>query len=156
MKRMPNSTSDLLILILGATLTTIVGVASYFAVKWIERVDKLLEVMSADISKVSEQVLKIMITGGIRPEELKRELEIQVAKLRKNPPNDEKLDRIEREVREVYETVHGRVIPILDSQKETFGRVLVIEGNQQAYEKKLVTMYEVITQLLKARKSDPK
>lgn len=153
---MPDSTNETLILILGATLTTVVGVASYFAVKWIERVDKVLETMSADLSKVSEQVLKIMITGGIKPEELKRELEIQVAKIRKNPPSFDKLDQIEREVRGVYETVHGRVIPILDEQKENFGRILVIEGNQQSYEKKLHTMYEVITQLLKAQKTGPK
>lgn len=148
--------SELLILILGATLTTVIGVASYFMVKWIERVDKMLETLSTDVGKVSSQVVKLLIDGKQLPSDIKNIVEEQVKSIRKNPPNFTKLDSIEKEVQGVYNTVHGKVLPILDAQKDNFGRILVIEGNLQSYEKKLVTMYEVVTRLLVEKKTGQK
>lgn len=150
------TTSELLILILGATLTTVLGVASYFMVKWIERVDKMLESLSTDVSKVSAQVVKLIIDGKKLPSEIKDLVDEQVSSIRKNPPNFSKLDAIEKDVQGVYLTVHNRVMPMLDAQKDNFGRIIVLEGNLQSYEKKLVTMYEVVTRLLAERKQGQK
>lgn len=148
--------SELLILTLGATLTTVVGVASYFIVKWIERVDKSIESLSTDLNKVSAQVVKLIIDGKKLPDDIKNLVDEQVKSIRKNPPNFSKLDAIEKDVQGVYNTVHNRVMPMLDAQKDNFGRIIVLEGNLQSYEKKLVTMYEVVTRLLAEKKTGQK
>lgn len=146
------TTSELLILVLGATLTTVLGVASFFMVKWIERVDKSIDELSTEMCETTKSLSRLKDQYTTFNTNMRTEINTHIDEIRKNPPNFQKLDKIEVQVQGVYSTVHNRVIPALDAQKDNFGRILVIEGNLQAYEKKLVTMYEVVTKLLKERK----
>jgi len=146
------TTSELLILILGATLTTVLGVASFFMIKWIERVDKSIDELAVETAMLSKQIVKLKDQYTSLGQTIRSEIDEHVAGIRKAPPNFEKLDKIEVQIQGVYSTVHNRIIPSLDAQKDNFGRILVLEGNLQSYEKKLVTMYEVVTKLLKERK----
>jgi hypothetical protein len=75
-----------------------------------------------------------------------------INQLKKETPTPTNLSKIESELRGLSTTVNQKVIPAIERQEQNFGKVILIETNLQAYERKLYTMYEAVIQLLKERK----
>ena len=133
-------------------LTSLLAVVGYFVHRWIEKVEKWIEVAATQRLEIAETV------SLVRSEQIKQgqfftaEIERQVTKLKKETPTPVNLTKIETELRGLSTTVNQKVLPALEKQDQNFGRVILIENNLQAYERKLLTMYEAVTQLLKERK----
>ena len=133
-------------------LTSLLAVVGYFIHRWIEKVEKWIEVAASQRLEIAETV------GLVRAEQLKQgqyiSLEIQkhINQLKKETPTPTNLSKIESELRGLSTTVNHKVIPAIERQEQNFGKVILIETNLQAYERKLYTMYEAVIQLLKERK----
>ncbi len=146
------TTSEVVIAGLGSALTLVLGTASFFAIKWIEQVEKSLDANAVSVAKLSNELHKISVELGEIPNLVKVEMVKQIGQIRENPPAYKKLNQIEAEVQRVYLTVFNQVLPRLEAQDKNFGRIIVIEQNHAAIEKKLYTMFEAVKQLLAEKK----
>lgn len=133
-------------------LTSLLAVVGYFVHKWIEKVEKWIEVAATQRLEISETVSLVRSEQIKQGQYISSEITRHLAQIKKETPTPVNLAKIETELRGLSTTVNQKVLPALEKQDQNFGRVILIENNLQAYERKLLTMYEAVTQLLRERK----
>lgn len=133
-------------------LTSLLAVVGYFVHKWIEKVEKWIEVAATQRLEISETVSLVRSEQIKQGQYISSEITRHLAQIKKETPTPVNLTKIETELRGLSTTVNQKVLPALEKQDQNFGKVILIENNLQAYERKLLTMYEAVTQLLRERK----
>ena len=133
-------------------LTSLLAVVGYFVHKWIEKVEKWIEVAATQRLEISETVSLVRSEQIKQGQEISSEITRHLTQIKKETPNQLNLSKIETELRGLSTPVNQKVLPALEKQDQNFGKVILIENSLQTYERKLLTMYEAVTQLLRERK----
>lgn len=133
-------------------LTSLLAVVGYFVHKWIEKVEKWIEVAATQRLEISETVSLVRSEQIKQGQYISSEITRHLTQIKKETPTPVNLTKIETELRGLSTTVNQKVLPALEKQDQNFGKVILIENSLQTYERKLLTMYEAVTQLLRERK----
>lgn len=133
-------------------ITTALGIAGYFIHKWIEKVEKWIEVAATQRLEISETIGLVRSEQLAQRQSISKEINIKFNSLKLEAPKPANLDKIESELRGLSTTVNQKIIPALDKQEVNFGKIILIENSLQEYERKLSTMYQAVVQILQDRK----
>lgn len=145
--------SDWIISLGTGLLAIIIGVASYFAQKWIQSVDETLKEHSSDFKALTKQVSSLEQKQTAQAENLSKTIHTQLAAL-KFPHS--KIDEINEEVGLIKHVVQEKLLPEVERQNQNFGRVIVMEDQIKEQNTKLITMFNALKLLVSQKQKDQK
>lgn len=140
--------SDWIISLGTGLLAIIIGVASYFAQKWIQAVDETLKEHSSDFKALTKQVSSLEQKQASQAENLSKTIHTQLAAI-KFPHS--KIDEINEEVGLIKHVVQDKILPKIEKQDEYFGKVILINNRLEQQETNLVKLFRVIESLVKKK-----
>lgn len=146
------SLSDWIISISTATIGIILGVAAYFAQKWIQSVDETLKGHSDDFKDITKQINSLQQTQNSQTKNISEAIQTQIATIR-FPFG--KIDNIEKEVSLIKDVIQKDVLPKMTQSQSEFGRVVVLEESLRQYNEKLITMFNAMKILSLQKKRNP-
>lgn len=145
--------SDWIISLGTGLLAIIIGVASYFAQKWIQAVDETLKEHSSDFKALTKQVSSLEQKQTAQAENISKTIHTQLAAL-KFPHS--KIDEISEEVGLIKHVVQEKLLPEVERQSHNFGRVIVMEDQIKEQNTKLITMFNALKLLVSQKQKDQK
>lgn len=145
--------SDWIISLGTGLLAIIIGVASYFAQKWIQSVDETLKEHSSDFKALTKQVSSLEQKQASQAENLSKTIYTQLAAI-KFPHS--KIDEINEEVGLIKHVVQEKLLPEVERQNQNFGRVIVMEDQIKEQNTKLITMFNALKLLVSQKQKDQK
>ncbi len=145
--------NDWIVSISASTIAIILGVATYFAQKWIQSVDETLKEHSSDFKSLSKQVSSLESKQSAQAENISKAIHTQLAAT-KLPFG--KIDKIDEEVRLIKSVVQEKLLPHAAAQAENLGRVLFLEDNVREQNTKLITMFNALKLLVSQKQPGQK
>jgi uncharacterized protein YoxC len=144
--------SDWIISSSAGVIAIILGVATYFAQKWIQSVDETLKEHSSDFKTISKQIGSLESKQSTQAENIAKTIHTQLATL-KFPHS--KIDEINKEVGLIKSIVQDKLLPSVHNQDENYGRILVIEKSVGEQNEKLANMFSAL-KILVLKEKNPK
>lgn len=145
--------SDWIVSISASTIAIILGIAAYFAQKWIQSVDETLKEHSGDFKSITKQISSLESKQSSQAENISKAIHTQLAAV-KLP--FVKIDKIDEEVSLIKSVMQERLLPQAEKQAESLGRVLVLEDNVREQNQKLITMFNALKILISQKQKDQK
>jgi uncharacterized protein YoxC len=145
--------NDWIVSISASTIAIILGVATYFAQKWIQSVDETLKEHSSDFKSLTKQVSSLESKQSSQAENISKTIHTQLAAL-KFPFG--KIDKIDEEVTLIKSVMQEKLLPHAEKQADNLGRVLVLEDNVREQNTKLITMFNALKLLISQKQKDQK
>jgi len=145
-------TTNWIISMAGIIISILLGVSSYFIVKWIQQVDETLKEQSKDIKDNTVKIVSLESKQNTQTENITKAVHSQLSAF-KFP--HEQVDKIEQEVRSLKDVTQKKVLPAVEKYTESFGKVLLLEKNLDSQNDKLFKMYKIL-ELLAKKPVDPK
>jgi len=145
--------SDWIISLGTGLLAIIIGVASYFAQKWIQTVDETLKEHSSDFKSLTKQISSLEQKQASQAENITKTIHTQLAAI-KFPHS--KLEEVREEVGLIKHVVQERLLPEVERQNQNFGRVIVMEDQIKEQNTKLITMFNALKLLVSQKPKDQK
>lgn len=145
--------TDWILSISASTLAIILGIAAYFAQKWIQSVDETLKEHSSDFKAITKQISSLEQKQAAQAENIAKTIHTQLAAI-KLPHG--KIDKIDEEVSLIKSVVQDRILPEMQKQDENYGRILVMEKAIGEQNTKLITMFNALKLLVPQKQKDQK
>ena len=145
--------NDWIISVSAGVIAIILGVATYFAQKWIQSVDETLKEHSGDFKSLTKQISSLESKQSSQAENISKTIHTQLAAV-KLPFG--KIDKIDEEVSLIKSVMQERLLPHAEKQAESLGRVLVLEDNVREQNQKLITMFNALKLLVSQKPKDQK
>jgi hypothetical protein len=142
------STTDWIISIAGVLISILLGICSYFIVKWIQSVDETLKEQSKDIKDNTLKIISLESKQDSQAENNAKAIQAQLSTV-KFPHS--KIDEVKQEVSSIKETIQKKILPQLERQTEDFGKVVVVESQLREQDKKLIVLFKVLQRLVQDR-----
>jgi hypothetical protein len=130
----------------GAALAITIGVAGYFAQKWISSVDSQLRDHSKELRGIAQQAAKIKELHYEGNATIRATIKAEMSKI--DLPTY-KLNALQEDVTLLKEVTQEKLLPQMSVQAERLGRVIILEDLLGKQEKKLSTLFEVLQRLVK-------
>jgi uncharacterized protein YoxC len=143
--------NDWILSISASTIAIILGVATYFAQKWIQSVDETLKEHSGDFKALTKQISTLESKQSAQAENISKTIHTQLATI-KLP--HVKIDKIDEEVSLIKIVIQEKLLPHADKQADHLGRVLVLEDNVREQNTKLITMFNALKILVFQKQKD--
>jgi len=137
--------SDWIISLGTGLLAIIIGVASYFAQKWIQAVDETLKEHSSDFKALTKQVSSLEQKQTSQTENLSKTIHTQLAAI-KFPHS--KIDEINEEIGLIKQITQNKILPKIEKQDEHFGKVILINNRLEQQEANLVKLFKIIESIV--------
>lgn len=145
--------NEWIISISASVIAIILGVATYFAQKWIQSVDETLKEHSGDFKSLTKQISSLESKQSSQAENISKTIHAQLSAV-KLPFS--KIDKIDEEVSLIKSVVQEKLLPHAAAQAENLGRVLVLEENVREQNQKLITMFNAMKLLVSQKPKDQK
>lgn len=134
-------------------IAILMALLAYFGQKWIESVEKAIEKLTDKFENVATQVDSLKQEKGSEATSVSEAIQAQFSGL-KFPHS--KIDSIEEEVKFVKKVVQEKLLPHAEKMTDGFGRIILLEKNQQDQHEKMITMFSALKVLAAQKQKDQK
>jgi len=145
--------SDWIISISAGAIGILIGLVTYFAQKWFDSIEKTIEKHSSNIDSLSEQISSLKSQQSAQAESVAKTVHTELAAVRF--PHS-KIEEVREETKLISRFIQERIVPQIDKQAETFGRVVLLDEQIKEQNNKLVTMFNALKILVAQKQKDQK
>jgi predicted nucleic acid-binding Zn-ribbon protein len=142
------SLNDWVISTSAGVIAILISLVAYFAQKWFEHIDDKLKEHSEDLKNNTGEIISLKQRQSSQTADISQAVSTKISEYR--IPTIQ-LDRIEKEVASLHETIDKKMAPQIDSLQDKFGNVIVLEESIRGQEEKLKTLYNVVKLLVEKK-----
>lgn len=136
-----------------ALIGIILTVAGYFIQNWIQGVDETLKENSNELKALSWKVSRIEDFQQVQTHDITQAIKDYISA---EKPSYQEVDRIDKEVSLIKQTLQRKVLPAMSNSEVHLGRIIILEDTAEKQDKKLKTMYDIVNTIAGRKKPDQK